>query len=187
MTTPNRLLSAPEILEAQQILFDLALDPGPRDGVSGPGTAAAVRRFEAHRGWVVTGTLDLRLLEALRAQKGTPLPPPTASAPSSVVAPSSASTSPTYTYPSPSSSPSTSGVTTSRPTVDSTSEEMRTAQRAIRDAEHACPMLVAAQRVSDGSVRAACSNGEIYRVMKLRGEWIAMKCSAAERLGVTGC
>ncbi len=49
------------------------------------------------------------------------------------------------------------------------------------------PSGLAAQRVSDGSVRAACSNGEVYRVMKLRGEWLAMRCSATERLGVSGC
>lgn len=113
----------------------------------------------------VTGDLDVRLLEYLRAEKGVSnslarqaSPPP--SAPS---------------------------VTVTRPVAESTSEEMRLATRAIREADHPCPMVLAAQRVSDGSVRAACSNGEVYRVMKLRGEWQAMRCSAAERLGVSGC
>jgi len=61
------------------------------------------------------------------------------------------------------------------------------ATQAIREADHPCPTVSAAQRVSDGSIRAACSNGETYRVMIVRGNWIAMRCSAAERMGITGC
>jgi hypothetical protein len=67
------------------------------------------------------------------------------------------------------------------------SEEMRLAARVIREAEHPCGTVTAAARLSDGSVRAVCSNSEIYRVMQLRGEWLALKCSAAQRLGIQGC
>lgn len=163
---PNRpLTTGAETLEAQRWLYELGFDPGPRDGVSGPSTVAAVRRYEATRKWTITGNLDVRLLEYLRAEKGvTNSPAPQASPPASA-----------------------SSVTATRPVTEPTSEEMRLATRAIREADHPCPVVLAAQRVSDGSVRAACSNGEIYRVMKFRGEWLAMKCSAAERLGVSGC
>lgn len=165
-SVPNRPLTAgAETLEAQRWLYELGFDPGPRDGVSGPSTVAAVRRYEATRKWTITGNLDVRLLEYLRAEKG-------------------ASNSPAPQVSPPASAPS---VTTTRPVTESTSEEMRLATRAIREADHPCPIVLAAQRVSDGSVRAACSNGEVYRVMKLRGEWLAMRCSAAERLGVSGC
>jgi len=167
-SVPNRpLTTGTEILEAQRWLYELGFDPGPRDGVSGPSTIAAVRRYEATRKWTITGDLDIRLLEFLRAEKGVPNAPPRQASPA-----------PTTSAPS---------VTATRPVTEPTSEEMRLATRAIREADHPCPMVLAAQRVSDGSVRAACSNGEVYRVMKFRGEWLAMRCSAAERLGVSGC
>lgn len=165
-SVPNRpLTTGAEILEAQRWLHELGFDPGPRDGVSGPSTIAAVRRYEATRKWTITGDLDMRLLEYLRAEKG-------------VSTPATRPTSPT---------PSAPSVTVTKPVTEATSEEMRQATRAIREADHPCPTILAAQRVSDGSVRAACSNGEVYRVMKFRGEWLAMRCSAAERLGVSGC
>lgn len=165
-SVPNRPLTAgAETMEAQRWLFELGFDPGPRDGVSGPATVAAVKRYEAARKWAVTGDLDVRLLEYLRAEKGvsnstpTQVPPP----------------------------PSAPSANAARPVTEPRSEEVRVATRAIREADHPCPVVLAAQRLSDGSVRAACSNGEIYRVIMLRGDWLAMRCSAAERLGVSGC
>ncbi len=157
---PNRPLTGVEIMEAQQHLFDLGFDPGPRDGIAGTNTITAVKRYETSRGWTATGALDIRLLEFLRAQTGNSKSSPPAS---------------------------TSTVTTSPATANPASEEMQIAIRAIRDADHPCPAVVGAQRVSDGSVRAVCTNGEIYRVSRLQGKYIAMRCSAAERMGITGC
>jgi hypothetical protein len=41
--------------------------------------------------------------------------------------------------------------------------------------------------LKDGSIRAVCSNGEAYRVFTVKGMTVAMKCSAAAKLGVSGC
>lgn len=61
------------------------------------------------------------------------------------------------------------------------------ATRAIRDADHPCGTVVSAVRLSTGGIRAACSNGETYRVFAHQGRELAMKCSAAAQLGVSGC
>ena len=61
------------------------------------------------------------------------------------------------------------------------------ASRAIADAEHPCPKVKAANRHSDGSVSAVCSNKEDYRVFSLNGKAIVMRCSAARKMGVSGC
>ena len=64
------------------------------------------------------------------------------------------------------------------------------AQAVIRDnfERSDCPSVTTAQRVGvDGSIKAACSNGETFRVFRLNGKAVAMKCSAAARLGVAGC
>src|SRR5450631_2592779 len=56
-----------------------------------------------------------------------------------------------------------------------------------------CPKITSASRLGDGSIRAACSNGETYRISTVfdgkRGKMLelAMKCSAAVKYGVTGC
>lgn len=57
----------------------------------------------------------------------------------------------------------------------------------IRDADHPCPKVTRAERLSDGSIKAVCSNGEDYRVFSVKGKPAAMRCSAARRLGVDGC
>jgi hypothetical protein len=76
------------------------------------------------------------------------------------------------------------GRTTGRITRNQIDE---TAMAAIRDAGHPCDDVVSSTRLSDGSIRALCSNGEVYRVARLFGELTAMKCSTAVRLGITGC
>ena len=57
-----------------------------------------------------------------------------------------------------------------------------------------CPKLVKATRLpQDGSIKIACSNGETFRIGTIfdakRGKMteFAMRCSAALKLGVTGC
>lgn len=61
------------------------------------------------------------------------------------------------------------------------------AASAIRDAGHPCGKVLSAVRRSEGDVRAVCSNGETYRIFTVKGEAIAMRCSAAAKIGVTGC
>ncbi len=61
------------------------------------------------------------------------------------------------------------------------------ASTAIRKAGHPCGTITSATLLSDGSIRATCSNGEAYRVSMIAGELAAMRCSAAARLGVSGC
>ena len=64
------------------------------------------------------------------------------------------------------------------------------AQAVIRDnfERSDCPSVTTAQRIGvDGSIKAACSNGETFRVFRVKGKAVAMKCSAAARLGVAGC
>jgi peptidoglycan hydrolase-like protein with peptidoglycan-binding domain len=48
------------VREAQQTLEALKLDPGPADGVMGPRTKAALKRFQEAEKLKATGTLDAR-------------------------------------------------------------------------------------------------------------------------------
>jgi len=63
------------------------------------------------------------------------------------------------------------------------------AQKAIRENFDPpdCPVVVNAVLLGDDSISALCSNGESYRVFRLAGEQIAMRCSAATRLNIAGC
>jgi hypothetical protein len=64
------------------------------------------------------------------------------------------------------------------------------AEDAIKDAEHPCGKVTTAVRhPTDGSIIATCSNRERYRVFTMQpiNEVVAMRCSAAEKLGVSGC
>ncbi len=64
------------------------------------------------------------------------------------------------------------------------------ASAALRAAAHPCARLLEALRLRDGSIRALCANGaayETYRIFTIQGEPVAMKCSAAVRLGMSGC
>ena len=66
-------------------------------------------------------------------------------------------------------------------------EEMRLATRVIGETAHPCGTVAAAVRLSDGSVRAVCSNSEIYRVMRVGGEWLARNAVLPSAWGVQGC
>jgi peptidoglycan hydrolase-like protein with peptidoglycan-binding domain len=51
----------------QRHLRDLGYDPGPVDGLIGPRTREAIRRFERDRGDTPTGSIRFVLLEQLRS------------------------------------------------------------------------------------------------------------------------
>jgi len=65
------------------------------------------------------------------------------------------------------------------------------ALRAIREAEHPCPKLTRASRLPDQTIVAVCTNRENYRIFSIRNKAgrvmdLAMKCSAAKKLGISG-
>ncbi|MDR1661465.1 MAG: peptidoglycan-binding protein, partial [Azoarcus sp.] len=57
----------PRIQEAQQLLTGQGYTPGPVDGLMGNRTREALRRFQKDKGLSVSGKVDARTLEALRA------------------------------------------------------------------------------------------------------------------------
>jgi hypothetical protein len=59
-------LSYSEVLELQTLLQSLGMRPGFLDGIPGPRTAAAIKRYEESRGQPQTGNLDRELLKRLR-------------------------------------------------------------------------------------------------------------------------
>jgi peptidoglycan hydrolase-like protein with peptidoglycan-binding domain len=61
-------LNASEIWELQARLEFLGMRPGSLDGIPGPQTTAAIRRYEESRGQADTGKLDRKLLEQLRGE-----------------------------------------------------------------------------------------------------------------------
>ncbi|MDP9995496.1 hypothetical protein J2W28_006436 [Variovorax boronicumulans] len=65
------------------------------------------------------------------------------------------------------------------------------ALRVIREAEHPCPKLTRASRLPDQTIVAVCTNRENYRIFSIRNKAgrvmdLAMKCSAAKKLGISG-
>jgi hypothetical protein len=64
---------------------------------------------------------------------------------------------------------------------------VKVAMEAIKLADHPCGAIKTAIRLSEGNIRAVCTNGEAYRVFMYSGELVAMRCSAAKRMGVGGC
>ena len=67
-STVGRRLSIEEVREVQTKLQALGYDPGLVDGLRGPQTASAVRRYEVATGREPTGAIDQRLLERLRQE-----------------------------------------------------------------------------------------------------------------------
>jgi hypothetical protein len=68
---PGPPLTNALIERVQRHLQDLGFDPGPADGLIGPRTRDAVRRFERDQGDEPTGAIDFRLLEQIRAAAAT--------------------------------------------------------------------------------------------------------------------
>jgi hypothetical protein len=64
----SRRLSNEELREVQARLQTLGHDPGQVDGLHGPQTVSAVKRYEIANGAEPTGNIDLRLLERLRRE-----------------------------------------------------------------------------------------------------------------------
>jgi hypothetical protein len=61
-------LDARGISELQTRLGHLGFSPGPADGVAGPMTAAAIKRYQQSRGRPLTVTIDDDLLDQLRKE-----------------------------------------------------------------------------------------------------------------------
>jgi hypothetical protein len=61
-------LSYSEVLELQTLLQSLGMRPGFLDGIPGPRTAAAIRRYEESRRQPQIGNLDRELLKRLRQE-----------------------------------------------------------------------------------------------------------------------
>lgn len=58
------------IQDTQLGLAALGYSPGPADGIMGPGTAAAIRKFQTERGLPVTGEVDSLLVRAIARAGG---------------------------------------------------------------------------------------------------------------------
>jgi peptidoglycan hydrolase-like protein with peptidoglycan-binding domain len=67
-TPDQNELSYSEVLELQTLLESLGMRPGFLDGIPGPRTAAAIRRYEESRRQPQTGNLDRELLKRLRQE-----------------------------------------------------------------------------------------------------------------------
>jgi peptidoglycan hydrolase-like protein with peptidoglycan-binding domain len=63
---PDASLPPRTIQRIQLELHRRGYHPGPRDGVLGDATRDAIRRYQADRGWPVSGTVTVRLLVALQ-------------------------------------------------------------------------------------------------------------------------
>ncbi|MGZ5899638.1 MAG: peptidoglycan-binding domain-containing protein [Reyranella sp.] len=68
----TRPLNSDEILETQAWLKAFGFDPGPLDGLPGPKTADAVKRYRIARQMEETGSLDRSVLQQVRQQSGQP-------------------------------------------------------------------------------------------------------------------
>jgi len=67
---PNTPLTADEMRELQTWLKAFGLDAGPIDGLMGPLTTSAIKKYEVARVLPVTGNADRPLLERLRKDTG---------------------------------------------------------------------------------------------------------------------
>lgn len=83
---PGSGMQKEDVMAIQRALADLGYAPGPVDGVAGPSTTSAIRRYQAAAGLPVNGEVSPALLEDLRSNPVPaessmavgPLPPPDA-------------------------------------------------------------------------------------------------------------
>lgn len=68
----TRPLNSDEVLETQAWLKAFGFDPGPLDGLPGPKTTDAVKRYRTARRMEETGSLDRSVLQQVRQQSGQP-------------------------------------------------------------------------------------------------------------------
>jgi hypothetical protein len=68
----TRPLNSDEVLETQAWLKAFGFDPGPLDGLPGPKTTDAVKRYQTARQIEETGSLDRSVLQQVRQQSGQP-------------------------------------------------------------------------------------------------------------------
>lgn len=68
----TRPLNSDEIMETQAWLKAFGFDPGPLDGVPGPKTTDAVKRYRTARQMEEAGALDRSVLQQVRQQSGQP-------------------------------------------------------------------------------------------------------------------
>jgi len=68
-------------------------------------------------------------------------------------------------------------------------DEVQWATVAIRGFSgwHECSRVVEANRLPDGTIRAKCDSGELFRIAFMDEAPIAIKCPAAEKNGITDC
>jgi hypothetical protein len=66
----TRPLNSDEVLETQAWLKAFGFDPGPLDGLPGPKTTDAVKRYRTARQMEETGALDRSVLQQVRQQVG---------------------------------------------------------------------------------------------------------------------
>jgi hypothetical protein len=66
----TRPLNSDEVLETQAWLKAFGFDPGPLDGLPGPKTTDAVKRYQTARQIEETGSLDRSVLQQVRQQSG---------------------------------------------------------------------------------------------------------------------
>ena len=60
------------IKKAQEVLRDKGYSPGPVDGLAGPQTRSAIRKFQKSENLPVTGRLDVQTAEKLGVDAETP-------------------------------------------------------------------------------------------------------------------
>ena len=70
-------------------------------------------------------------------------------------------------------------------------EAVIVAQRAIQAnfKKTVCPLVETAQRLGDGLIKTRCNNNETFRIFSAgpKKDVLAMRCSAAVKLGLKGC
>ena len=75
------------VLEAQKLLTERGYKPGTADGLMGPRTEAALRKFQTDAGLPVTGFFDEKTLQGLRIQQQPVKPKPVEPKPETLVFP----------------------------------------------------------------------------------------------------